>query len=186
MKRRSWKGLFTTGIVAATVLASAGNALAAVDMFLKVDGIQGESTDKVHHGEIDVLAWSWGESAGTARTKKGTAPTACIQDLSLTKFIDAASPALIMNTMVGTVSPTAVLVIRKAGVNPVEYLRLTMHNVNVAAYSTGGSGGEDRLTENVTLHFDSMQGEYQKQRADGSLDRPITFDINDANSLGCR
>jgi len=185
MKRRSWKGLFTAGVLAATALAST-SAMAAVDMFLKVDGIQGESTDKVHKGEIDVLAWSWGESAGTAKTKHGTVPTACIQDLSLTKFIDAASPALIMNTMVGTVSPTAVLVIRKAGFNPVEYLRLTMRNVSVAAYSTGGSGGEDRLTENVTLHFDSMQGEYQKQRPDGSLDRPIAFDINDANSLGCR
>jgi type VI secretion system secreted protein Hcp len=34
----------------------------AVDFFLKLDGIPGESKDKAHKGEIDVLAWSWGMS----------------------------------------------------------------------------------------------------------------------------
>jgi type VI secretion system secreted protein Hcp len=184
MKRRSLRGIVTTGVMATGLLASS-NAMAAVDMFLKVDGIQGESTDKVHKGEIDVLAWSWGESAGTARTKKGTVPVACIQDLSLTKYIDASTPALIMNTMVGQVVPTAVLVIRKSGEFPLEYVRLTMNNVTVAAYSTGGSGGEDRLTENVTLHFDSMQGQYVKQRPDGSAGTATTFEIG-GNSIGCQ
>ena len=184
MKRRSLRGLFTTGVMATGLLASS-SAMAATDMFLKIDGIQGESTDKVHKGDIDVLAWSWGESAGTARTKHGTVPVACIQDLSLTKFIDSATPALIMNTMVGQVVPTAVLVVRKAGEFPLEYVRLTMHNVTVAAYTTGGSGGEDRLTENVTLHFDTMQGQYVKQRPDGSAGAPVTWEIG-GNSAGCQ
>ena len=59
----------------------------------------GESKDSKHAGEIDVLAWSWGASGG-----KGS--TGCIQDLSLTKHIDSATPALIMNGMTGEVSPT--------------------------------------------------------------------------------
>src|SRR5262249_43786789 len=143
------------------------------------------STDKTHKGEIDVLAWSWGESAGTARTRRGVEPVACIQDLSLTKFVDAASPALIVDGITGRLSPTAVLTVRRSGAMPFEYLPLPMKNVIVTSYQTGGSGGEDRLTENVVLHFDSMQGEYQQQKPDGSLGTPITFTITE-NSRGCR
>lgn len=184
MKRGSIRRFLSAGVVA-TGLLVAGSAEAASDMFLKLDGVVGESADAKHKGEIDVLAWSWGESTGTARTNRGVAPSACIQDLSLTKFIDSASPALIMNGMTGQVAPNAILVVRKAGEQQLEYLRLTMKNVTITAYQTGGSGGEDRLTENVVLHFDSMQGQYVQQRADGSAGSPITFEITE-NSLGCR
>ncbi len=185
MKRRSLRGFFTTSVVATSLLAS-GTVMAATDMFLKMDGIQGETVDAKHKGEMDVLAWSWGQSTGTARTRRGVIPTACVQDLSLTKYIDSATPGLIMNGMTGQVAPTAVLSIRKAGGTQQEYLRLTMRNVTISSFSTGGSGGEDRLTENVTLHFDSMEGQYQKQKADGSLDAPITWNVSDSSSRGCQ
>ena len=170
MKRQSWKGLFTSTVVAASLLAPT-TAMAAVDMFLKIGDIVGESQDSKHKGEIDVLAWSWG--ASNTGKPQGT----CIQDLSLTKYVDSATPALIMNGMTGDVAPTAVLVVRKAGENPLEYLVLTMKNVRISSYSSGGSGGEDRLTENVTLHFESMTGQYKKQKPDGSGETPLTWDI---------
>lgn len=130
----------------ATSLLASSNAMAAVDMFLKIDGVTGgESQDDKHKGEMDVLAWSWGQSTGEARTGRGKGPAVCIQDLSITKYIDSASAELIMNSVVGEVAPTAVLVVRKAGESPLEFLTLTMRNVTVAAYNTGGSGGEDRL-----------------------------------------
>jgi type VI secretion system secreted protein Hcp len=183
MKRQSWKGLFTSTVIATSLLAPT-TALAAVDMFLKIGTIKGESQDSKHKGEIDVLAWSWGASNDPQATRSKL-PTACIQDLSLTKYIDSATPALIMNGMTGEVSPTAVLVVRKAGDTPLEYLTLTMKNVRISSYSSGGSGGEDRLTENVSLHFESMTGKYVKQKADGSADAPITWEIG-GDSAGCR
>ena len=185
MKRQSLRAFFTTGVFATSLLASS-TAMAAVDMFLRIDNVTGESTDAKHKGEIDVLAWSWGQSAGAARTSR-TLPAVCIQDLSLTKYIDSASPELIMNSLVGEVAPQAVLkLVRRAGDSSTTFLTLTMRNVTVAAYSTGGSGGEDRLTENVVLHFESMQGSYQKQNADGSASgTPIPFDIP-AGTSNCR
>jgi len=176
MKRSGFKGLIGAGVVA-TGLLTCSTAMAATDMFLKIDGVQGESQDAKHKGEIDVLAWSWGESTGMARTRRGTLPIACIQDLSLTKFIDSSTPGLIMDGMLGQVVPTAVLVVRKAGEGQQEYFRMTMRNVSVAAYNTGGSG-EERLTENVVLHFESMQGQYQQQKPDGTLGAPIVWDIS--------
>ena len=45
----------------------------AVDMFLKIGDILGESVDKTHKDEIDVLAWSWGASNTGSALKTGNA-----------------------------------------------------------------------------------------------------------------
>jgi type VI secretion system secreted protein Hcp len=186
MKRRHIKGLITTGVMATSLLAP-NVAAAANDMFLKIDGIQGESADAKHKGEIDVLSWSWGESAGTAKTKRGPLPAACIQDLSLTKLVDSATPALIVNTMTGQVAQTAVLVVRKAGKEPLEFLTFTMKNVRITSYQTGGtSQGDSALTENVVLNFEALEGQYVRQKPDGSADTPIPFQIFAGNSAGCQ
>ncbi len=176
MKRSICKRILTAGLFAAGVLATS-SGMAAVNMFMKVGTIQGDSVDSQHAGEMDVLAWSWGTSTGTATTKKGLLPPTCIQDLAFTKYIDRASPQLILNGVSGAVVPTARLTVRKAGQIPLEFLRLEMTNVSVVAYQTGGSGGEDRLTENVVLHFTSMQGVYVTQNPDGSAGAQIPFNV---------
>jgi type VI secretion system secreted protein Hcp len=153
-----------------SILASA-TATAAIDMFIKIDGIEGESTDARNRGASDVLAWSWGLGQ-SAITKKP-----CIQSISLTKYFDSASPKLIASAANGTSAPQAVLKLRKAGEQPLDYLVITMSNVQVSSFSTGGSGGEDRITENVTLSFDSMDGAYKKQNADGTLGTAIPWNI---------
>jgi type VI secretion system secreted protein Hcp len=167
--------------VAAAVLASPAAANAATDMFLKLGDIKGESQDARHKGEIDVLAWSWGESDHTGasrRNRNGLAAPDCIQDLSLTKFIDRATPDIILDAVLGRDIPQAVLTLRKAGGEQQEYLVLTLSDVTITSYSTGGSGGEDRLTENLTLHFLRMEGSYRQQQLDGSLGNPITWVIS--------
>jgi type VI secretion system secreted protein Hcp len=185
MRRGALKGILTTGVLASSLLVSS-NAMAASSMFLKLDGIKGESTDDKHRDQIDVLSWSWGVSNGAAQTRRGTLPRACVQDLSFTKFVDTASADLIMDGMLGDVIATGTLVVQKGTEQPHEYIRLVMKNVTVTSFTTGGSGGEDRLTENVTLHFESMQFQYQKQAENGSPTGPLlTFDVTSANA-GCR
>lgn len=176
MKKPNFRALLASTVVACGLFA-AGSAAAAVDMFLKLGGIKGESVARGHEGDIEVLAWSWGTSTGTARTTKGLLPAACVQDLSVTKFIDAATPQIIINGVTGAVVPEAVLAVRKAGDRPTDFLVLRMYQVRVVSYTTGGSGGEDRLTENVTIRFDSLRGEYRRQSADGSYLPPVTFDV---------
>ena len=177
MRSNTWKRFFGAAVVVTGLLASTGVVAAATDMFLKLGNIKGESFDKVHKDEIDVLAWSWGLSTGTARTKKGLLPSACVQDLSFTKYIDRASPDIILTGVSGALIPTARLTMRKAGATPLEFLRFDMTNVTVTSYSTGGSGGEDRLTENVTLHFDTLNGVYRQQNPDGTPGPEIPFSV---------
>ncbi len=141
----------------------------AVDMFMKISTIKGESTDKTHKQEIDVLAWSWGMSqSGTFHTGGGGGSgKVSVNDLSFTKYIDSASNALMLGTCSGEHFDDAVLVVRKAGKDPLEYIKITMKQVLVSSVSVGGSGGEDRLTENVTLNFAEFKFEYQPQNDKG-------------------
>jgi len=165
-----------------SMLASSTPALAS-DIFLKIDGIKGESQDSKHKDSIEVLSWSWGQSTGTARVRKGKLPATCIQDLQLMKLIDSATPALITNGILGNVAPEATLTLRKAGGKEnVEFLKLTMRNVTVVSLQVSGSdGGNEIPTESVALHFESMSGEYRKQNQDGTLGQPIVWDITSGN-----
>lgn len=142
----------------------------AVDMFLKLDDIKGEAQDSKHKGEIDVLAWSWGLSqSGTFHTGGGGgAGKMNAQDLTVTKWVDLASPLLQLYTANGDHFKEAVLTVRKAGKNPLEYIKLTMKKVMVTSISTGGSGGEDRLTETVSLNFAQADFTYVEQKPDGT------------------
>lgn len=142
----------------------------AVDMFLKLGDIQGESKDKTHANEIDVLAWSWGASnSGTAHVGGGAgAGKVNVQDLSFTKYIDKSSPDIFLACCNGKHIPQAILTVRKAGENPLEYLIITMTEVMITSVSTGGSGGEDRLTENVTLNFAKVKIDYKEQTPTGT------------------
>ena len=134
----------------------------AVDMFLELDGVKGESSDKTHKGKIDILAWSWGVSnSGTFHQGGGGgAGKANFQDLSVTKYIDAASATLMLYCSNGKHFKKGKLIVRKAGENPLEYVIIELENVLVSSYSTGGSGGEERLTENVSLNFQKIKVTY--------------------------
>ena len=142
----------------------------AVDMFIKLGDIKGESRDSKHKEEIDVLAWSWGASnSGSAHVGGGMgAGKVNVQDLSLTKYIDKASPDILLSCCNGKHIKEATLVVRKAGENPLEYLTITMSDLIVTSVSTGGSGGEDRLTENVTLNFAKVKVGYVEQTPTGA------------------
>lgn len=144
----------------------------AVDMFLKFEGkdIKGESKDEKHPDEIDILAWSWGitNSSSWGMGGGGGAGKASVQDLSFTHYIDASSAALMLMCGKGEHIPKGTLVVRKAGGEALEYYKMTMDKIFVTSISTGGSGGEDRLTENVTLNFAKIKIEYKKQKDDGT------------------
>jgi len=151
----------------------------AVDMFLKITGeeVKGESKDSKHGGEIDVLAWSWGmtQSGSFHVGGGGGAGKVNIQDISITKYIDAATPNLMKACAAGTHFGNALLTVRKAGGEQEEYLTIAMEKVLVSSVSTGGSGGEDRLTENVTLNFAKVHTTYKTQEDVGSLAGGIEF-----------
>jgi type VI secretion system secreted protein Hcp len=160
----------------------------ALDMFINMGAkIKGESRDKVQgpKGDIDVLAWSWGMSqSGTTHTGGGGgAGKANFQDISFTKWVDGASNALMTALAKGSHVPECVLLVRKAGEGQQVYIKITMKEVLITSISTGGSGGEDRLTENVTLNFGEVKFEYTPQDSKGVVAGAHTFAWNIAENV---
>lgn len=153
----------------------------AVDMFIKIDNIKGESPDNSHPDEIQVLSWSWGatQSGTTHEGSGGGAGKVNVQDLSFTKYIDLSTPNLVKMCCNGTHFKEALLTVRKAGKHPLEYIKIKMSDIIISSISTGGSGGEDRLTESVTLNFGKFEFIYASQKPDGNKDKeiPVTWNI---------
>ncbi len=150
----------------------------ALDMFLKLPGADGESVGNGHANEIDVLSWSWGMSqSGTMHTAKGGGSgKANVQDVSVTKYVDKASPKLQLLCLNGkNTTGDAILTVQKAGENVVQYLKITMSDFIITSVSTGGSGGEDRLTENISINFAKVKVEYTPQKADGTADTVVPY-----------
>jgi type VI secretion system secreted protein Hcp len=151
-------------------------------MYIKIGDIKGEAQDKKHKDEIDVLAWSWGmsQSGTTHMGHGGGGGKVNIQDLSFTKYVDKSTPTLMQFCCGGTHIAKTVLTVRKAGGKaPIEYIIITLEEAIISSLSTGGSGGEDRLTENVTLNFGKFKLEYVPQGPSGVAEAaiPVTYDI---------
>ena len=134
-------------------------AYSTFEVLLNIAGIQGESVIQDHEGEIDVLAWSWEVS-----NQGGGVGKAIVGPLTVTKYVDKASPLLILATLKGSIFSEAILIVRKTGKDALDYLKITMSGVRVTNVSNGGESGENSLTESVTLVFSKVCYEYISQK----------------------
>lgn len=160
----------------------------ALDMFLTIEGeIKGETQDDVYSKKdgIDVQSWSWGMSqSGSFHVGGGGGSgKAAFQDITITKWVDTSSPILMLYCANGDHFDQARLIIRKAGKKPLEYLTILMKKVLITSWSSGGSGAEDRLLENISLNFAECLVEYKKQKPDGSGEPAIKFPWNIAENV---
>ena len=148
----------------------------AIDYFLRIDGVPGESVDAKHKGEIDVESWSWGEAhpvpPGGGGSGSGTGKVQ-VQDFNFTAKVSTASPNLMLACASGKHFKSAVLTARKAGKSQQDFLTFSLSDVLVSAYQTGGAEGEVVPGDSVSLNFAKIQVEYKQQNPDGSLGASI-------------
>jgi type VI secretion system secreted protein Hcp len=147
----------------------------AVDYFLQIAGIEGDSQDAKHKGWLDVLSWSWGESHPESPSPGGGgggSGKVNMQDLSFMTATSKASPKLFLACAAGQHFKEAKLVGRKSGKDQQEYLTWTFSDILVSAFQVSASS--EVPVESVSLSYAKVKLEYRPQKADGSLDAPIT------------
>jgi type VI secretion system secreted protein Hcp len=179
-RKKASTGIASTLLASAFAMlaaVSASNASATMDMFLKLDGVSGDSVDDKHAAEIDVIAWSWAANGELQGAQRATSRSFCPQQFSLTKFVDRSTPVLLTKAAIGESIRNGKLTVRKAGIKPIEYVVITFTDIRIGSFSTGGSGGEDRLTENITFNFGSATVTYTPQKPDSTADSPISSTI---------
>ena len=148
-------------LVILCVAAANLRTLAAFDAFLKIEGVDGESSDRAHAGQIELLAWNF-EMSNTPSVVGGGAGAGkvSVHDLTVTKSLDKATANLMKACATGEHIKEAVLYVRKAGDKPQEYFKVTFKDVLITSVSISGSGGNDRPTESLSLNFASFKVEY--------------------------
>ena len=155
----------------------------AVDIFLEVEGIKGESKDHKHKDQIDVLSWSWGatQTGGTTGAGGGAgAGKASLQDFHFVSHISKASPKLFLSCATGTHHKTALLSgVRVGGKGASsEFLKYKLSDVVISSDQQAGNQG-DFPVEQFSLNYSKIEITFTPQTSTGKVGTPITagFDV---------
>ena len=146
--------------------------MAAVYYFLKIAGIEGESNDLKHKGDIHLDSWSFGgtQTGGEHFAGGGGGGKFSSQDFHFTSKLSKASPKLFQACATGQHFKDVTLVARKAGEGQQEYYKITFSDCLVSSYQQGGAVGSDLIpTDQASLNFGKIEIEYTEQKPDGSL-----------------
>ncbi|MET1023457.1 MAG: type VI secretion system tube protein Hcp [Pseudoxanthomonas sp.] len=146
--------------------------MAIADYHLKIDGIDGESQDKGHEKQIDLLSFDWGilNRGSTGQGGGGGVGKSVAKDFGFTKRIDGASPKLMQAAARGDVLKKVVLSAAKATGQggQADYLTITFENCFISGY-TAQSSENGVVNDSFTLNVGKVTYEYKPQKADGTL-----------------
>ncbi|QHM70964.1 Hcp family type VI secretion system effector [Mixta intestinalis] len=145
------------------------------ELYLRLQGITGESRDNLHQGWIDLKGYSWGlESPGT-----GANGTVNFQNVIVYASLDKATPAMITHATKKTLISKAELAICRAGSEHKEFCRITLENVRIVSISMGDSGVASEVS--YGLEADKVQFQYWEQTSRGGrgAETRTTWDIKE-------
>jgi len=149
----------------------------AADHLLEIEGIKGESKDSKHPNTIEIESYSWGASNDGSAAHGSGAGTGKVhfQDVHFTTQVNKSSPELLLACANGKHIKKAQLFVRKQGENQQDYYVVTLEDLIVSSYQSGGSNGSNHLpTDQFALNFAKIKFEYKAQKDDGSLEAPVT------------
>jgi len=154
--------ILLAGITLGVILlaGTAGNAFAAVDFFLKIDGIEGESTQAGYEKWIQIESFSWGVSQVGSSSLAGGGGTgkASFSNFVITKEFDKATPKLAEAVVTGEPLEVTIELLRITG-DKQAYMTYKLTNVMVSSVSQGSTGGSTP-TESVSFSYDKFEMTY--------------------------
>ncbi len=148
----------------------------AVDMFLKLEKIDGESEDAAFGKWVQITSFTFGVSqVGSASTGGGVGSgKAEWSEMTFVKAVDSATPILIKNCAAGIHIPTGTIKVRRAGAGDKAYYTITMHDLIVSGIENSGGLTDDALLEEtVKCQYSKIEFEYKAQDKTGALGSPI-------------
>ena len=160
-------------IALVSALLAYAPVFAAINLYLKVDGIEGESKDEAHQGWIDLSSFQFGATGPHIGHAGGGHERANFSEFTFTKFVDKSSPGLLFETASATPIKDATIDVVKPGTDKSKaFLEYKLSNVLMSSYSTSGGSADDRPTESVSLSYSGIQMQYSPQK-NGTFDNPV-------------
>jgi len=172
MKVRTPRGAIVLGCTIAALVVAAP---ASADMLMTADGLTGESNEQGFVGAMELESMQWGVARSST---KGPA----FSEMTVSKRLDSASPALMLRAAAGTVIPNARVSLRRVIEDrPEVYLRYCLTGVRVTGVSQ--STGGDRPSESLSLSYATIIQRYAKGNADGTLGTVFSAGWNVPNAV---
>ncbi|MCA9695746.1 MAG: type VI secretion system tube protein Hcp [Myxococcales bacterium] len=143
----------------------------AIDIFLKIDNVPGESNDSAHKDEIELASYCWGVNNPPSAQVPSATGRPSGAPLKFVKTVDKASPQLLKLCCLGAVIPTVVLSIRRAGANQTpgfDFVKITLQGCVVAAIEQLANPGTDLPVEEVALAYQRIKIAYTSQKPNGA------------------
>ena len=142
----------------------------AVDMFLKITDVKGESKDSANPDQCEIESFSWGATQlGTSSHGTGAGGgKVSMNDFHFVMRNNSASPTLFLFCANGKHLKEAKLTCRKAGGAQNNFLVVVMSDVLISSYQTGGSSGGEVPMDQISLNYSKIEIDYLAQKADGS------------------
>lgn len=171
--KRLSRGILVSAI--AGMFATTG--VAADQIFLKLDGIRGASTNERHKDEIDITSYAqaFRNSANFGFGGGGASGRVSCGDITVLKNIDRSSPDLIMHVTTGRHIREGVITFSAGGDRPLEYYTVRLRDVLIDAVEQMDPPGEPSLTEKVSLKVRQFTFTFVPQDAKGQPGAPVTF-----------
>jgi type VI secretion system secreted protein Hcp len=135
-----------------------------MDAFVKIKNIPGESSEANHKEWIEVLSYSFGVSNSSSPHSAvggGTTERANFQDISLTKFLDKASPKLLGASASGLhLEEVLIEFMKGVGEKSEKALEIKLEDVIISSYQLGGSRGDGLPTDSFSLSYGKIKQTY--------------------------
>ncbi len=153
--------------------------MALVDMFLKLDGVDGESPDPDHKGEIQIDGFSLNAVSPRDAFTNQAAGAVRMSHLTIRAKIDKSTPKLFTKIAKNEKIPTATLVCRKAGKVQFEYFKITLSEVLVVKVQSGDLGKGDVVPAcEFDLAYGKLEMSAKEQTSLGPTTGPVVFVFN--------
>jgi type VI secretion system secreted protein Hcp len=137
---------------------------------------KGESNLSGYKNKIELLSFSHGvamQITGDISNSERTSGKPNHQDMTVTKYLDSASPVLNQSCCEGKTFPQVELIVgRNDSGAVVELIRYTLKGVLISSVSIGGGGG-DRPVETLTLNYNQITWNYTAQKPETGADEHI-------------
>lgn len=144
----------------------------AIDVYLQIEGIKGESKDERHKDWIECESVHWGlnQPGSTVASTGGghTIGRTEMDDITLSKLADLSSPILAQHCAMGKTIPKARFEFMRADGNgkPIKYFEIEVSNVLIAAMHPSIEIG-GLLREQISLKFSKVNWKYTQQMTGG-------------------
>jgi type VI secretion system secreted protein Hcp len=143
------------------------------EMFLQLEGVDGESLDEKHGGEIEIKSWGWTtvNNVKWNLNQGGQSTKVDVNAITIEKICDKASVTLYQNCVTGKHIASGKITCRKKdGEQKVEYMVVDLTDIMVSKVAWAGEGEEQMLKETVEISFAEFKLNYLVQADSGNAE----------------